>query len=141
MKELRTENGIHGFGEVIHEYTRAQAIDDGVLVELPKKMAEEAGWNYPVACTRSVYEDVIFWDNEVEETYQDIDGRMWDVLWMASYGARKARTLDGNNYQFHFLMNSIPSGTTKSFRIKLKGVLCGGDDGSPVITIMKPDED
>ena len=141
MKELRTENGIHGFGEVIHEYTRAQAIDDGVLVELPKKMAEEAGWNYPVACTKSVYEDVIFWDNEVEEAYQDIDGRMWDVLWMASYGARKARTLDGNNYQFHFLMNSIPRGSSKSFRIILKGVLCGGDDGSPVITIMNPDED
>ena len=31
------------FGEVIHQYTRAEAIADGVLVELDTKMASEAG--------------------------------------------------------------------------------------------------
>lgn len=47
------------FGDVIHTYTRAQAIDDGVLVDL---MQNELGdvsrqhYKFPIACTHAVFE-------------------------------------------------------------------------------------
>ena len=126
------------FGEVIHQYTRAQAIEDGVLVELSSKVAREAGWQYPVACTNKVWEEVINWDNDSEEAYQDIDGRLWDVLFMASMEARKC----GSEPVMNFKMMSIPrhEKATESKEITLKAVIDGGDNGEPVVTIMGTDE-
>ncbi len=43
------------FGEVIHSYTRAQALADGVQVEV-SKVAAEAGIRFPVFLTRTVYD-------------------------------------------------------------------------------------
>jgi len=126
------------FGEVIHQYTRAEAIADGVLVELDPKVVSEAGWKWPVACTTKVWEEVINWDNDSEEAYQDIDGRLWDVLWMASMEARKS----GSEPVMHFKMMSIPrhQKARKSKEITLKAVIDGGDNGEPVVTIMGTDE-
>lgn len=45
---------------VIHAYTRAQAIADGVLVDI-SETAKEAGFRYPVACTSAVWSDCIEW--------------------------------------------------------------------------------
>jgi hypothetical protein len=44
--------------EVVHRYGRRQAIADGVLVDVTAT-AREAGFRYPVALTRAV------WDNYV----------------------------------------------------------------------------
>jgi len=41
------------FGPVIDAYSRAQAIEDGVLVDV-SATAREAGLRYPVALTRAV---------------------------------------------------------------------------------------
>ena len=38
------------FGEVIYTYTRAQAIEDGVLIDATE-MAKETGFKWPVALT------------------------------------------------------------------------------------------
>ena len=46
------------FGEVIYSYTRAQAIEDGVLIDVTR-MAQEAGFKYPVAITASVWHEYI----------------------------------------------------------------------------------
>lgn len=40
--------------EVIHAYTRAQAIEDGVLVDL-SGLASEAGFRWPLAVTQAVW--------------------------------------------------------------------------------------
>ena len=42
------------FGPAISAYTRAQAIDDGILVDV-SDTAREAGFNIPVAVTRTVW--------------------------------------------------------------------------------------
>ena len=42
------------FGEVIFGYTRRQAIDDGVLVDVTE-MAREAGFSWPFAMTAEVW--------------------------------------------------------------------------------------
>jgi len=129
---------LDAFGEIIHQYTRADAIEDGVLVELDPNMASEAGWRFPLACTTKVWEEVINWDNDSEEAYQDIDGRLWDVLFMASMKARKC----GGEPVMEFKMMSIPrhEKATESKEITLKAVIDGGDTGEPVVTIMGTDE-
>ena len=69
------------FGEVISTYTRAQALEDGVLVDAGP-MAEEAGFIGPVALTSAVWEDCVAWtdtDNQ-RQVYQDQSARLWDVL-------------------------------------------------------------
>jgi hypothetical protein len=43
------------FGEVIHVHTRADAIADGMLVDV-SAVAREAGIRFPVALTRAIWE-------------------------------------------------------------------------------------
>lgn len=45
------------FGEPIHVYTRAEAIEDGALVDVTGT-AEEAGIVHPVALTAALWHDV-----------------------------------------------------------------------------------
>lgn len=40
--------------DIIHQYSRAMAIADGVLVDV-SEMAREAGYKYPVAMTDTVW--------------------------------------------------------------------------------------
>ena len=46
------------FGPVISEYSRAQAIEDGVLVDV-SETAREAGIRFPLALTRAVWESCV----------------------------------------------------------------------------------
>ena len=43
------------FGPVLSAYTRAQAIEDGILVDV-SETAREAGFRIPVAVTRTVWD-------------------------------------------------------------------------------------
>ena len=49
-----TDKGFWDDAEVIYTYTRAQALEDGVLVDV-SEMAKEAGVRFPVALTATVY--------------------------------------------------------------------------------------
>ncbi len=66
---------INIFGPVVSSYTRTQAIEDGVLVDV-SEMAQEAGFKHPVALTRAVWEDCVAWDegDNNHQTYQDESG-------------------------------------------------------------------
>ena len=46
------------FGPLISEYSRAQALDDGVLVDV-STTAREAGIRFPMALTRAVWESCV----------------------------------------------------------------------------------
>ena len=129
------------FGEVIYSYTRAQAIDDGVLIDATE-MAREAGFKWPVALTVAAWSDCVAWsdaDNQ-RQVYQDQSGRLWDVLFMASFAVR---TANNANRQLQFDLQRIPRNgqSTTSQRLTLKLILGPGDGGEPVITIMLPGED
>jgi hypothetical protein len=50
-----SENNKSVFGEVIYSYTRAQAVADGVQVEVTS-IAREAGIRFPVFLTRTVFD-------------------------------------------------------------------------------------
>ena len=134
--------GCHNlFGEVIYSYTRAQAIDDGVLIDATE-MARDAGFKWPLALTAAAWADCVAWtdtDNE-RQVYQDQSGRLWDVLFMASFAVR---TANNANRQLQFDLQRIPRNgrSTTSQRLTLKLILGPGDGGEPVITIMLPGED
>ena len=74
------------FGELIFRYTRAQALADGVLVDVTE-MAREAGFQIPVALTHAVWAEYVAVPEGVEG--QDEAGRLWDILWMCRHGIRQ----------------------------------------------------
>lgn len=129
------------FGPAIFCYTRAQAIADGVLVDVTPT-AYEAGFKWPVALTHAVWEDCVAWSGEdsTKQSYQDQSGRLWDVLFMA-YVAIRTRPQAGS--VIHYALHRVPRDgvSTQAQRTELKIVLSGGDDGEPVLTIMQPHED
>ena len=129
------------FGNVIYAYTRQQAINDGVLVDVTEtKEAKEAGIKYPIAVTRAVWDAYIEWTEKDSDrqTYQDQTGRLWDVLWMFRLNARSC---EDDCFLYTFFV--VPRGGrgTKARQKQLKAVIGCGDNCEPVITIMMPDED
>ncbi len=72
------------FGEVISTYSRAQALEDGVLVDAGE-MAREASFRFPVAVTAAAWADCVAWTDadSARQVHQDPSARLWDVLFMA----------------------------------------------------------
>ncbi len=133
-----TKNNESIFGEVIYSYTRAQAIEDGVLADV-SDMAKEAGIKFPVAVTTGLWEKYIKPSPKLEGHGQSTDGRLWDVLWMFRCAAVRCQG-DLLFFEVIFAMPGGYEGVTME-TAKLKGHIGPGDDMEPVITIMLPDED
>lgn len=129
--------------DIIHTYTRAEALNDGTLLDATET-ATEAGFRFPVALTRAAWEDCVAWTEQDTETTghpQDVEGRLWDVLTMARYGIRKAGT---GQSRVSFALYRVPrgaepgSGPTQQWLI---AEVSGGDHGEPVVTLMFPGEE
>jgi hypothetical protein len=120
---------------LVHRYTRADALRDGVLVDV-SATAREAGIRWPVALTRAVWERCVAVPSGV--ACQDEAGRLWDVVWLLRCAI--ARRPAGNVVPFALhVRNDNREGTPPLVRLK---AVCGpGDQGEPVITVMLPDED
>ncbi|MCB0385370.1 MAG: hypothetical protein KDD43_08260 [Bdellovibrionales bacterium] len=128
---------------LIYAYTRNQAIEDGVLVDVTET-AKEAGYRVPVAITNSVYVDCVQWTEEDQEkTYQDESGRLWDVLFMSGIKCRAlTRTgIHGDSFTFQFRCIPREGTSTEPELVTLVCRMGGGDHGEPVMTIMFPHED
>ena len=125
------------FGEVIDTYSRAQAIEDGVLVDVSNSdEAIEAGIRFPVALTRAVWDKYVKVPEGVAG--QDVNGRLWDILYIFSIAARSPHRSDTMYFQLH-VRNDNREGTPPL--VTLKSVCGPGDGGDPVITIMERNED
>ncbi|WP_201299827.1 DUF6573 family protein [Streptomyces mexicanus] len=129
-------------GEIIHAYTRAQALADGVLVAADADLAREAGFRVPVALTSAVWEGCVAWNDGDSErqTPQDERGRLWDVLTMTHHAIRRSGG-DGDRVTVDLLRVPRDGRTTQARPVQLVCVIGPGDQGEPVITIMQPDED
>ncbi|MEW6657411.1 MAG: DUF6573 family protein [Thermodesulfobacteriota bacterium] len=127
---------------VIDMYTRQMAITDGVLVDLMQPgfigLVRQAGIKFPVAMTAAAFQDYVELTPKAKEAGNDIKGRLWDVLWMLRTEILKSRgrNLSEILFQFYCVTDRI-----KPSLCTLKSVVGPGDDGEPVITIMKPEED
>jgi hypothetical protein len=122
--------------EIIYVYTRAQALEDGVLIDVTDT-AREAGFKCPVALTSAAYADCVEWsEGESPTDYQDEKGRLWDVLNMCRIYARRT-----TQPMMYFPVCRVPRGGGKARDVRLKSVIGPGDHGEMVITIMLPLED
>ena len=133
------------FGPVIHQYSRTQAITDGVLVDV-SKTAREAGLRRPVALTQAVWHDCAEWTEHDDKKSrslggQSTSGRLWDILHMAKT-AIIASPNTGNGRMLLYEIERLPRpGCGRRRRVRLKLVTGPGDNHEPVMTIMLPDED
>lgn len=121
--------------EVIYAYTRAQALEDGVLADLGA-LAREAGFRWPVAVTRAVYAGVLMPPEAAKGEGQSFTGRAWDLLMVLRLEGRRT---EGRETRFAPLFVMEPGRPPKS--VALKAVSGPGDDGEPVITVMMLEED
>ena len=94
------------WGEPISIYTREQAIEDGVLVDVTEWASSGAngmmgGFCVPVAMTRALWEQVDIeaddhapWRRLARQRGESTRGRAHDVLWLTSLAARRSPRAD-----------------------------------------------
>jgi hypothetical protein len=130
------------FGPPISTYTRAQAIEDGVLVDV-SDTAREAGIKCHTALTRAAWAEWVEVPPNKTNEGQSIRGRLWDVVWMARMCAvptlikKAAATGEPAECLYKFAYVSA-----KGRRVAVaKAHLGYGDNGESVLTIMQRDED
>ena len=116
--------------EVISSYSQAQAIEDGVLFDVSKQ-AREAGIKYPVTVTTGV-QGIL---NDIGDSSQDREGRLWDLLMVFRVEARKTK---GDTIYFSVLFQT-PEGKMQEEKFWAK--CTPGDTPEPVITKMLTSED
>lgn len=121
------------FGEPIAVYTRAQAIADGVLVDLSQVAPDvcRQHYKYPVACTSEVWALI----EEATEHGADVNGTVHDLLWMSRVYI--VRRLSESIVLFECALAAEGDSQIHTFKMQ-----CGpGDTPEPVMTLMLPHED
>ncbi len=122
--------------DLIHRYTRAEALADGVLVDVSSWASATSGFaggfTVPVALTTSVWADVQAIPARLKGV-QDVRGRAHDLLWMASLAARRSPKNSTLMFGVYLLI-----GRTRRQTYRL--TIGPGDQGEPAITIMRPEE-
>ena len=116
------------FGDLICCYTRAEALADGVLVDVSER-AKRAGMKYPTACTAGVWALIDCLPENDTDMLAGIvaDARLAEVLRAMLAAIRRARGTD--RVTFEALGAAL-------------WAQCGpGDTAAPVITIMLEGED
>ena len=113
---------------MIYPYSRKQAIEDGVLVDLSEIDSIRQHWKYPFACTFAVWCII---QNALEKPGQDVPGICRDIATIAKLAIRGGR----GTYLVPFRVNI----GARSRELKLH--IGPGDTLSPVLTLMLPNED
>jgi hypothetical protein len=121
--------------DLIHRYTRADAVRDGELIDV-SPTAREAGIRYPVALTRAAWGRCVAVPPGV--ACQDEAGRLWDLVWMLRCAI--ARQGGGRVVAFALHVRNDNRERTPPL-VRLKAACGPGDEGEPVLTVMMPDED
>ncbi len=118
-----------GADDLVYGYSRAQAIEDRVLVDV-SELARQAGIRYPVAISQALWGEWIVPDDRARSFGQSEQGRLWDVLTLLAWATRKT---SGSELRFPV---TFVRGAGRRHLVQVKA-LCGpGDEGEPVLTIM-----
>jgi hypothetical protein len=132
--------------EVISSYSRAQAIEDGILVDLSAH-ARDAGFKYPVAVSVGVFAVLAPWAEGIQGDIsnpavgqplcglgQSFKGRAWDLLAILLYEIHRGK--GGERVDFAPLFLMPRHSQDRAMPVQMYA-LCGpGDEGEPVITVM-----
>lgn len=120
---------------IIFSYTRKQAIEDGVLIDVTAE-AKSAGFKVPVAIGDNLFNQYITPPSGLEGEGQSINGRLHDLFMMAHTAIRCQRGESRVIFSVLFLMK--PGRTEK---ITVLAVIGPGDEGEPVLTICLPEDE
>jgi len=121
---------------IIYSYSRKQAIEDGVLVDLTE-WARQSGFSIPVACTAAVWNQYVVPPGDTKSLGQSERGRAHDLLWMLHLAIKKQPgAAELLMFEVIFL-----NAAGKQETVKLKAICGPGDDAEPVLTVMLPHED
>jgi len=103
-------------------------------------MASEAGFRYPTAITADLRARIT--PNEREKALgQSYEGRLWDVVILASFTARRVSLADRGSFDVSlFEADDAPPHRTHRRTLSLWMVVAPGDLGEPVITIGFPED-
>lgn len=131
-----SDDGYDNFwGKPISVYTRAQAIADGVLVDLSAIVPDVCRQHYkhPVACTAAVWGII---DASVRNRHHmnSVAGVVHDILWMSRVYKRQ---ISPDTVITRVTITG--AGRKKLYDFKL--IVGPGDRAEPVITLMLPEED
>jgi len=120
---------------VISVYTRKQAIEDGVLIDITEA-ARQFGFMLPFAITSNLHQQYVAPPQDV----QDIPGqseeerlaRLLNQAWIAACSEKQTNHVV---FGMMFLMEPEEFETSNIWLI-----IDGGDDGQPVLTLMLPED-
>jgi hypothetical protein len=118
----------HPFGETIYTYSRARAIEDGVLVDLSHVDSIQQHWKHPFACTSAVWSIV---EEALQQAGQDVCGICHDISTLAKLAIQETREAQ----QIFFTV--IIARRTHCLKLRIGP----GDTASPVLTLMLQYED
>lgn len=141
------------FGEPIHVYTMAQAIEDGVLIDASDLAKNWFRW--PVVLTSAAWADTVQWSeadsHRTGSWGQTESGRLRDVLWMSALAVRRAPKDSGLGASVKVTLARVPRDPERleelrtremeSEDVELKATFAAADNGGPAIVISLPDED
>lgn len=120
----------------VSTYKRAQALEDGVLVEVPLEIAELSAFKWPIALTAGAWAACVDWP--ADDTTDTEHDRVYEVLkdaWMA------VRRMDRASASAHFSTSRRIPGQHLPSDVALTVYVGPGDDGEPVITIALRSEE
>ena len=115
-------------GDTIYSYSRAQAIADGVLVDLSHVDSIRQHWKHPFACTSTVWAII---EEALNVPGQDVAGICHDIATMAKLAIPR------NEDREQIVFDVLIAGATH--RVKLH--IGPGDTLAPVLTLMLSHED
>ena len=124
---------------VIHSYTRSQAIDDGVLIDITST-AQESGVRYPTVITDNLYRSYIDSPANTVDLGQSAEGRLWDVLSVMRAYASRAEG-DRITFPVDFVVGRTRTGAPVVKTATILAMVHPGDAGEPVVTIMLPGDE
>ena len=121
---------------VVFEYSRAQAIADGVLVDVTEQ-AKQIGFKIHTVITGTIFHGYIEPPAGLDGSFgQSVTGRLHDVLTLALFAARRSVNTDRVTFKVDFLMSPGRKETIEAI-----AHIGPGDNYEPCLTIMMPGDD
>jgi len=120
---------------IVYAYSRAQAIADGVLVDVTEE-AKAIGFKLHTVVTDHLFHGYVEPPAGLDGEGQSVTGRLHDLMVLALFAARKAVNTDRVTFKVDFLMAPGRKET-----IEVIAHIGPGDHGEPALTIMLPEDD
>ena len=121
---------------VVFEYSRAQAIADGVLVDVTEQ-AKQIGFKIHTVVTGTIFHGYVEPPAGLDGSFgQSVAGRLHDLLTLALFAARRAVNTDRVTFKVDFLMSPGRKETIEAI-----AHIGPGDNYEPCLTIMMPGDD